>query len=195
MAPGILVLCFVLNSFMNQDLKGFVYAIGLALTCSIAIFSGLTLKMTAAPLPTVCTLLSPGKNNAFLSRFPLTTVVYMFTVAYLLYYIITYRKNNKTKIRTNSIRLHFGVIFVILCLAFADGWWHRHMNCISHESSMMVLAGAAVIGIAGGTAWGLFVGNVLQMSRYMLPGGTKTCWSPTKSIYRCRETSALGSLL
>ena len=193
--PGILVLCFLFNSLINQDIKGFVYAIGLGLTCLAAIASSQFLKITKNVLPEVCTLLSPGNNGVFLSRFPLTTITYSFTIAYLMYYILTYEKNKKIKLRIRNIRLHFGIIFLLLCLVIIDGLWHQRMNCISHESSTMILVGAGLIGISGGILWGLFVGKILPLSRYILTRDTKQCRSISKSIYRCQNTNPLGSLL
>jgi nitrate/nitrite transporter NarK len=112
-----------------------------------------------------------------------------------MYYILTYKSNKKIKLRLHSVRLHFSIILLLVCLGVADALWHQRMDCISHDSSTMVLLGAGLIGAMGGTLWGIFVGKVLPMSRYMLPSGTKICWSPTQSIYRCREANALGSLL
>lgn len=194
-APGILVLCFLFNSLINQDAKGFIYVIGLGLTCLSAIGLSPFLRMTTGELPLVCTLLSPGNNGAFLSQFPLTTITYTFTIAYLMYYILTYYKNKKVKLRTQSFRLHFGIIMVLCGLVIVDAFWHQRMECISHDSSSMILLCAGMIGITGGILWGLIVGKVLPLTRYMMPGGTNLCWSPSPSIYRCRETNALGSLL
>lgn len=181
LAPFIIVCFFTLQSVFNQDLKGFVYLVGLLIACFVSTMVGKSLVSmgvvndvnTQSNTNLMCNLIQL-KNNGFMSNLPLGQTVLSFTFFYLGYIIVKY-----TLINQNIATL---ILFPLLIVG--DFIWNLSHKCSNRLSLFASLGIGAVVGIG----WAQFIISTGKVDLQLFNGisNKEICSRPSRSIYRCR---------
>jgi hypothetical protein len=175
LAPFILVCFFSLLSIFNQDLKGFVYLIGLLVTCFITITVGNVLTFiptVGSPKPEICNMITMGQTEEICSL-PLGQVVFGFTFAYL-FYSIYINKLYKRNIPT--------LIFFPLVIIF-DMSWNSKNGCYT----LIQLCVSLIIGGLCGWFWGYLINKTKNKDIQYITGvnNDQVCSVPSSQKFRC----------
>lgn len=184
LAPFILVCFFTLGSIINQDVKGFIYLVGLLLSCFIALLIGNSSNIfmknddPADPLfnniTRVCNVLTIGKGGP-VSNLPLNMVVFSYTYFYLLYTIII----NGIAIQNIPTLILFPILII------TDFLWNITNKCAKPVSYIS----ACLVGLTIGSGWaGLLYSLKLNKLLYFSGISNKeTCSRPSKQSFKCVE--------
>jgi hypothetical protein len=181
LAPFILVCFFTLSSVFNQDLKGFIYLIGLLIACFFAIIIGNTSTSFTSEtanhelygnITKVCNVLNLGKDGP-ISNLPLSTVVFSYTLFYLVYPI--------SQSGTEMQNLPTIILFPLLIIG--DAFWNYNNGC----SKPWSVFAAMVVGLVVGIIWALIIYSLkLKNLLYFNSSSNKeTCSRPAKQKFRC----------
>jgi hypothetical protein len=211
MAPFIIVSFFVLQSVLNVDIKGIIYLAGLLMVCTIVTFMNGLVNSFADnqtdvdnPLPNPkCSIITLGEAGGYLSKIPLSLTVYSFTFFYLLIFVMNTASSNPkgvldTKSMTsNSIssvlqqNLFLFIIFPALILM--ESLWLLMHNCVQN---ILIRGGIAILmGAIGGILWALIITSVGNPSlQYMSKSGVDVCNRPSKSLYKCKVNTKIGTI-
>ena len=179
LAPFIIVCFFTLQSVFNQDLKGFVYLVGLLIACFVSTMVGKllegifgeSLKQNSKNL--MCNFMQL-KNDGFMSNLPLGQTVLSFTFFYLLYIILKYKLVNQN--------IATAILFPLLIIGdFIWNWSHGCANVIMLFASLCIGAGV-------GIGWGYFINYTGKVDLQLFNGisNKEICSRPSRTIYRCR---------
>jgi hypothetical protein len=183
LAPFILVCFFTLTSVFNQDLKGFIYLIGLLLACFIAIILGNSNNhfiMETDPqndsqyekITKVCNVLNLGKDGP-ISNLPLSTVVFSYTFFYLLYAI--------AKSGTQMQNIPTIILFPLLIIG--EVFWNLKNGC----SKPLSVAVATFVGALVGVIWASIIYSLKlkNLLYFNSSSNRETCSRPAKQKFRC----------
>jgi len=182
LAPFILVCFFTLTSVFNQDLKGFIYLIGLLLACFIAIILGnssnhfiMSEKQDDSQyekITKVCNVLNLGKDGP-ISNLPLSTVVFSYTFCYLLYAI--------AKSGTQMQNIPTIILFPLLIVGEVS--WNLNNGC----SMPWSVFAALVVGLVVGLIWASIIYSLKlkNLLYFNSSSNRETCSRPAKQKFRC----------
>lgn len=185
LAPFIVVCYFSLSSLFNQDMKGFIYLVGLLLACFLTFLIGnsIPLSYTFGVNPNnteerrviengVCNMITIGKDGSF-SNIPLGISILSYTYFYLMYII------QKMKIASANIPTLLFFPFLIL----GDLIWNVNNNCYAPFGIVI----AMMIGSIFGLIWAYIVDNFNQPRLFFLNvgGNQSVCQRPSKQLFKC----------
>lgn len=203
MAPFIIVSYFVLQSFLNWDLKGIIYLAGL-LFCSVAIvmLNGpmkylfpRDLTDTLIPNPK-CSVISLGDNGNVLSTIPLSIAVYSYTFFYLFIFILNLGNSHDNKgvlgdeklsgrELTTAFRQNIPIMIIFPLLLILESVWIINNNCI-WKPIFFILISIIVGGIVG-VLWALVITSLKNNSlMYLSNSGIDVCSRPSQTYFRCK---------
>ena len=181
LAPFIIVCFFTLQSVFNQDLKGFVYLVGLLIACFVSTMFGklpgvenISKINTTDKSPNLMCNFMQLKNDGFMSNLPLGQTVLSFTFFYLLYIILKYKLVNQN--------IATAILFPLLIIGdFIWNWSHGCANVIMLFASLCIGAGV-------GIGWGYFIDYTGKVDLQLFNGisSNEICSRPSRTIYRCR---------
>lgn len=212
LAPFIIVCFFVMDSIINNSLRGVVYLAGLLFGCfvtilisrSIAPFFGKMAEPSATtpgaipvnpqlaamnePTNYDCNALTLGENGP-ISILPLNQTVFGFTFSYLLVLIASVDTDNTGLMITNIPMI---ILFSILILA--DFAWNMIQGC-TKNAALPVIAGG--MGALFGVAWAsVLTANKLTQFYYVTGTSTKeVCSVPTKKSFKCWKSSSANNAM
>jgi len=185
LAPFIVVCYFSLSSLFNQDMKGFIYLVGLLLACFLTFLIGnsIPLSYTFGVNPNntekrrviengVCNMITIGKDGSF-SNIPLGISILSYTYFYLVYII------QKMNIASANIPTLLFFPFLIL----GDLIWNVNNNCYAPFGIVI----AMMIGSIFGLIWAYIVDNFNQPRLFFLNvgGNQSVCQRPSKQLFKC----------
>lgn len=182
LAPFIIVCFFTLQSVFNQDLKGFVYLVGLLIACFIStMFGNLPITQYFSKLyigehdkaNVMCNFIQL-KNNGLLSNLPLGQTVLSFTFCYLSYIIGKYELFNQ----------NIATMILFPLLIVGDFLWNFSHKC----ANVFMLIASCIIGGLVGLGWGYFIDYTGKVDLQLFNGisNKEVCSRPSRTIYRCR---------
>ena len=176
MIPFVLVSYFLIHSIFLQDFKSLIFLGGLVLACFVAIVAGnlMTLfnKVGLPSSDSVCSSI-PLFDEGPVSRLPLSTVVYIYSLCYFGIPIMHYRRE-----QTN-----LPILIVFPILGFLDMMWLYNFGC----SSTWNILGAGFVGMAVGLFWSelIFVTNLRQVQYFSILSHEELCKLPSEMKYQC----------
>jgi hypothetical protein len=178
LAPFIIVCFFTLQSVFNQDLKGFVYLVGLLIACFVSTMVGnlpgmKNISTIGQKNDLMCNFIQL-KNDGFISNLPLGQTVLSFTFFYLFYIIVKYKLVNQ----------NIATMILFPLLIIADFIWN-----FSHKCANVVMLGISfIIGGVIGLGWGYFIDYTGKVDLQLFNGisNKEVCSRPSRTIYRCR---------
>lgn len=176
MLPFLLVSYFFIMATFLQDMNSLLFLIGLALAtlaayCSTHAFSIFSNKGMPS-IRSVCHVI-PLFDSGPISKLPLSTVLYTYTLCYFSLPIMYYGRQ--------STNLPILVVFPII--AFLDMMWIYNFGCASAWN----IIGAGVVGMTVGFIWSLllFYSNLRQVQYFGILSTEETCNLPSKMNYAC----------
>ena len=209
MAPFIIVSFFVLQSFLNVDIKGIIYLAGLLMVCTIITYmNGIVGSMVDTtdntdPLPNPkCSIITLGEAGGYLSKIPLSLTVYSFTFFYLLIFVMNTAStstkgvldpNSVSSKSINTVLQQNAPLFIVFpLLIILETIWLITHNCVQN---MLIRGGISIIlGGIGGVFWALIISSVGNPSlQYLSKSGADVCSRPSKSLYRCKKNTTIAS--
>jgi hypothetical protein len=212
LAPFILVSFFTLQSLFNWDLKGIVYLVGLVLASAITILFGRNKNnfgtsnsetLGAIPNPR-CNVITLGDNGGVVSYFPLSIMVYSYTLFYLLVFMLNLANTSNSKgvlndkpIKQSSINAvmlqNIPVLMLFPLLILMETAWIVSNNCLSGVRPLISILCAILIGGVVGVLWAVFITSMNKPElQYINKMGLEVCNQPSKMVYRCRVSNAKG---
>ena len=210
LAPFILVSFFTLQSLLNWDLKGMVYLVGLILASAITILFGRNAFRTSdadtigsVPNPR-CNVITLGDNGGVVSTFPLSIMVYSYTLFYLLVFMLNLASTSSSKgvlghksmkqTNINAVLLqNIPVLILFPLLIIMETAWIVSNNCLSGVRPLLSILCSVLIGGAVGVCWALFITSMNKPElQYINKMGLEVCNQPSKMVYRCRVSNAKG---
>jgi hypothetical protein len=181
LAPFLIVSFFTMNSIFNYDYKGLIYLVGLLLTTALTIsisktglfkeYGNIEVENKELLICNTLTLLSTGP----LSVIPLSILVSVYTIAYLMYFIYLKRA------WVHNVSTY--IIFVILILG--QIYWTQANKC----SNMTAVMAAIIIGAGGGVLWGLLINNmgISHLGFFNGLGNQDVCSIPKRQTFKCTK--------
>ena len=190
LSPFIIASFFSLISVFNNDLKGFIYLVGLVFTTAIAWILGRSIipafgldknfpeeitnpeiRVDANGVPNVCNFLSLGGFHNF-SKVPLSIVVLSYTFFYLVFTIATYHME--------LFNIPTLILFPILILA--DIFWNTSNQCFPLASCILSL----IVGGGLGVAWSAIIQKNMPDMQYLIIGSNRQmCMQPSEQTFVC----------
>lgn len=168
--PFILVSNFIISSFINSEVKGFVYLIGLIITYFVNSYS---LDYLGSP-----TSLNPNCNlfqfDEFLNpKMSLGIVIFAYTFGYLLFTVIKYKM-----IVTNLLMLTFFPLLIVFELM-----WNHVNKCSTFQNNMILLVISGLLGVFYSFIIDSFKLRGLQY--FNIGSNSELCSRPSKQKLKC----------
>ena len=212
LAPFILVSFFTLQSLFNWDLKGAIYIVGLVLATAVTIAFGRGHPFKTGDPTTIgelpnprCNVITLGDDGGIVSSLPLSITVYSYTLLYLVVFMLNLANTSNSKgvlsskainpANIKSIMLQNVPILILFpLLILLESAWIVSNRCLSHVRPILSILCALVIGGGVGVAWAVFVTYLNKPElQYINKAGLEVCNQPSKMVYRCRATNAVGA--
>ena len=182
LSPFLIVSYFVLNSILQLDYKGLIYISGLLLASTIAKLFGdyYFSNSISKTIPNEnCNLYTLGvgpdgyMNHARFSKVPLSLVVFSYSFAYLLFFIIT----------SNLLSVNFITVLLFIYLIIMEFYFLNKNNCSN------VIAGliGCIIGTATGIIWAFIIKTSNNADLYYYNGinNASYCTIAKERKYKC----------
>jgi hypothetical protein len=181
LAPFLIVSFFTMSSIFNYDYKGLIYLVGLLLTTALTIsvsktglfidFGNNEVQNSELLICNTLTLLPTGP----LSIIPLSILVSVYTIAYLLYFI--YLKG--AWVHNVSTYIIFGILIL------GQIYWTQANKC----SNMGAVMAAIIIGGGGGVLWGVLINNmgISHLGFFNGLGNQDVCSVPKRQTFKCTK--------
>jgi hypothetical protein len=176
MIPFVLVSYFLIHAIFLQDFKSLIYLGGLLLACFVAVVSGNMMSLfngVGKPsADSVCSSI-PLFDDGPVSRLPLSTVVYIYSLCYFGIPIMHYKRELS----------NLPILIVFPLLAFFDMMWLYNFGC----SSTWNILGAGAVGMFVGLFWSemIFVTNLRQIQYFSILSHDELCKLPSDVKYQC----------
>jgi len=177
LAPFILVCFFTLSSIIEQNLKGFIFLVGLLIACSLNLIIGGSFSSyigTPTKDPTsVCNTITLGKNQLF-SNLPMGICTLGYTFAYLLFAIVKY----------NLVMQNLPTIILFPIFLTSDMLWNFSNSCYGLTSILLALS----IGGGIGLLWAYIIDNTKMSSLqyFSLVSNSEVCSRPANQAFKCK---------
>jgi len=197
LAPFIIVCFFVMDSLINNSLRGIIYLAGLLIGCFVV-----TLLSNSFPniLPSYantnikpdgiipiqnydCNVLTLGENGP-ISKLPLSQTVFAYTLSYLLVLISDVDTDN-----TGIMLKNIPTILLFIILILADFAWSTINKC---TPSLLYPLLAGGIGAMFGVGWASVL-TAYKLTDFYYISGTSTrevCSAPTQKSFKCWKSSS-----
>ena len=179
LAPFIIVCFFSLQSVFNQDLKGFIYLVGLLIACFVSTMVGSLpgikdISNTNVDKNNLFCKFIQLKNDGFMSNLPLGQTVLSFTFFYLGYIILKY----------NLVNQNIAAVILFLLLIIGDFIWNSSHKC----ANVVTLVVSFIIGSTVGMFWAYIIDSTGKVDLQLFNGisNKEICSRPSRTIYRCR---------
>jgi len=178
LAPFLIVCLFTLGSIINNELKGFVYLVGLIFACVVsALFipwfilfiSETNNDSTKAPVCSSFTINGIVSND----QTPISLVIYAFTFFYLVFPIGKY----------NLAIDNLAVIIFFPLLILVETYWNISNGCFPVFNSVIAL----VIGGVLGLAWSAIIdaSKLKGLQYYNVGSNRERCTRPSNQRFVC----------
>lgn len=177
LAPFILVCFFALSSIIEQNLKGFIFLVGLLIACSLnLILGGAVSSFIGSPnrdSTSVCNTITLGKNQLF-SNLPMGICTLGYTFAYLLFAIIKY----------NLVMQNLPTIILFPIFLSSDMLWNFSNNCYGLPGILLALS----IGGGIGVLWAFIIDHTKMSSLqyFSLVTNSEVCSRPANQAFKCK---------
>lgn len=178
-APFILVCYFLFFSIINANLNGIVYLLGLFVGTVLTVFfgNGVVGKSDSRGSKNELCSLFTINHVAGISKVPISTTVYSFTAAYLLY--TAYMK----QYIGSSVGPFVGLGVLMLC----DATWQMTNNCFN----MQGVIAAAVFASLFGLIWGYTINLTKNESLQYFAGSETACNRAKKQTFKCKGAKSV----
>lgn len=186
LGPFILVSFFCISSFFMQDLKCFIYIVGLLVACFFAIVTGDSLSLFELPATSVkntnihCHVLEMGEAGP-ITKIPLSLIVYAYTALYLYLPIFFVDKGLSD----------LPILFLFTFLILIETVWLSFNRCFNGNSLFMACAIGAGVGI--GWSYLIYNSNIEQLQYFAILGGGHTCKQPGGITFKCKAPGVLST--
>jgi hypothetical protein len=173
-APFILVCYFLFFSIINANLNGIVYLLGLFVGTLLTVFfgNGIVGKIDSrVPKNEMCTLITIN-HVAGISKVPVSTTVYSFTAAYLLY----------TAYMKQYIGSSIGPFLCLGLLLLCDATWQMTNNCFNWQGVTAAVVFASLFGVG----WGYIINLTKNESLQYFAGSETACNRAKKQTFKCK---------
>jgi len=163
-----------------QDLKCFIYIVGLLVACFFAIVTGDSLSLFELPATSVknanihCHVLEMGEAGP-ITKIPLSLIVYAYTALYLYLPIFFVDKGLSD----------LPILFLFTFLILIETVWLSFNRCFNGYSLFMACAIGAGIGI--GWSYLIYNSNIEQLQYFAILGGGHTCKQPGGITFKCKS--------
>jgi hypothetical protein len=177
LAPFILVCFFTLSSIIEQNLKGFVYLVGLLVACGANLMlGGVFGAFIGEPnrnLESVCSTFTLGKNQLF-SNLPMGICTLAYTFAFLLFAIVKY----------NLVLQNIPTIVIFPIFLLSDMIWNFSNGCYGVLNILFALGVGAGIGIL----WAFIIDytKMSSLQYFSLVTNSEVCSRPSNQTFRCQ---------
>ena len=207
LSPFIIVCFFTLESFLNWNLKGIVYLVGLLFACTLNVLCSniftsnrkVDSDESISDTNNTCVSLSLGEGNKPLSKLPLSTAVFSFTFFYLFTFIINLsipsgnfinsgknNSSNKTSL-SNALFANLPTMILFPLLVIIDICWNMLYGC----STITSLAISIIISGFIGIIWASIIASSKNPDLiYISDSIGNVCSKPTATMFRCRTKNA-----
>jgi hypothetical protein len=177
LAPFILVSYFLLSSFFRQDVKGFIYLMGLILACIITALIGniIPQQMQTNELNNrLCNMFTLSTAGTF-SKIPLSQTIFGYTFCYLLFVIIKYH----LAIQNLSTLVLFPILIA------ADFVWTANYKCAGGFSLLLSL----ILGCLSGLMWAYVIDSANNSNLLYFNGlsNEQVCTAPARKTFKIKR--------
>ena len=178
-APFLLVSYFVIGAILNNEVKGFIYLVGLIFTCAMAVMIVPYIGGSSTPSPACDSVPFTGTSY----NIPMGMVIFSYTLFYLVFPIAKYH--------TELTNIPTLVLFPLLILG--DIYWNVTFNCFDGPK----LLTSIIIGGGFGTLWSFVIDKTGNKSLHYtnIGGNREKCNQVTKTKYRCKTYDQSGNLV
>lgn len=168
--PSTLVGFFVLLSIFNQNLKGLAYLVGICVLFTLSfVFGKMMAIINDKPPSQFCSTFGISIFSGGLSQ---GTLIYMFTLFYLLFPMIH-----------NNI-VNMPILFTLIFAVAFDGIVQLQENCTTMTSILFSL----LIGVIVGSAWSVLIYSIQPELVYhtdYISNNKLACSMPSKQKFKC----------
>ena len=172
LSPFIVVCFFTLSSVINNEIKGFVYLVGLCFgLVLISLFGGAMpaddeTKSDSNKL--LCNSLPFGD-----SPLPIGIGILGYTLGYLLFTIVKYK----------IVIFNLSIVILFPILILADIWWNISTGCYNPLKCVVSL----VVGSGAGLLWSFIIwkSKVKEFQYYNIGATSEVCAKPTAQTFKC----------
>ena len=177
LAPFILVCFFTLSSIIEQNLKGFVYLVGLLMGCSLnLLLGGVFSTFIGSPnreKESVCSTFTLGKNQLF-SNLPMGVCTLAYTFSFLLYPIVKY----------NLVLQNIPTIVIFPIFLLSDMMWNFANGCYGLLNILFALG----VGAGAGILWAYTIDytKISSLQYFSLVSNSEVCSRPSNQTFRCQ---------
>ena len=177
LAPFILVCFFTLSSIIEQNLKGFIYLVGLLIACSLNLLVGGAfgsfIDKPNSNRDSICNTITLGKNQLF-SNLPIGICTLAYTFSYLLFVIVKY----------NLVLQNLPTIILFPIFLASDMAWNFTNSCYGIMNILFALCIGAGIGIL----WAFIIDHTKMSSLqyFSLVTNSEVCSRPANQSFKCK---------
>jgi hypothetical protein len=177
LAPFILVCFFTLSSIIEQNLKGFVYLVGLLMACGLNLILGSVFNQFIKPpnedKTSVCSTFTLGKNKV-ISNLPMGICTLAYTFAFLLFAIVKY----------NLVLQNIPTIVIFPIFLTSDMIWNFANGCYEVFNILLALC----IGAGMGVLWAFIIDytKMSSLQYFSLVTNSEVCSRPSNQTFRCQ---------
>lgn len=176
LSPFIVVCFFTLSSIINNEIKGFVYLVGLCFGLVLLSLIGGSMPILGLPetgnasesKALLCNSLPFG--NASL---PIGIGILGYTLGYLLFTIIKYK----------IVIFNLSIVILFPILILADIWWNISTGCYNPLQCAISL----IVGSGAGLLWSYIIwkSKVKEFQYYNIGATSEICSKPTAQTFKC----------
>lgn len=173
LSPFIVVCFFTLSSIINNEIKGFVYIVGLCFgLVLLSLFGGVisnfdtTSSIESSKL--ICHSLPFGD-----APLPIGIGILGYTLGYLLFTIVKYK----------IVVFNLAVVILFPILILADIWWNISTGCYTPLKCIVSL----VVGSGAGLLWSyiIWTSKVKEFQYYNIGSANEVCSKPSAQTFKC----------
>jgi hypothetical protein len=170
LSPFIVVSFFTLSSIINNEVKGFVYIVGLCFgLVLLSLFGSLISNIDTVPdSKLICHSLPFG--NASL---PIGIGILAYTLGYLLFTIVKYK----------IVVFNLAIVILFPMLILADVWWNISTGCYTTLKCIVSL----IVGGGSGVLWSYIIwkSKVKEFQYYNIGSASEICSKPSAQTFKC----------
>lgn len=175
LSPFIIVCFFTLSSIINNEIKGFVYLVGLCF--GLVLLSGIGSLIPQSAFNDSEKI----ESNALLcnslpfgdATLPIGIGILGYTFGYLLFTIVKYK----------IVIFNLSIVILFPILILADIWWNVSTGCYVPLKCLIAL----IVGSGAGLLWSFIIwkSKVKEFQYYNIGATNEVCSKPTAQTFKC----------
>lgn len=173
LSPFIVVCFFAFSSIINNEIKGFVYLVGLCFGMVLLSLLGSSISNFLPESNTESSMLLCQSLPFGDAPLPIGIGILGYTFGYLLFTIVKYR----------LVIFNLAIVILFPILILADIWWNISSGCY-HPSKCVI---SLFVGSGSGLLWSYIIwkSKVKEFQYYNIGSASEICSKPSAQTFKC----------